>query len=137
MPVNPLEAKISADIEKKLRAKLAIPGTQPLPTTFTATLAKTAKDVDLSATERFVRKEALLLGKQFYRDATIQTSINDRLSNALKGVQLVSQSADLQKMIDENAKMLFAKRKALETAGFSPAEAFQLILAEVSAKKAK
>jgi len=137
MPVNPLETKISADIEKKLKAKLGIPDNQPLPTTFKTIVDKAAKDMDLAATERFVKKEALLLGKQFYRDTTIQEAMTNRLSNALKGVQLVSQSADLQKMIDENAKMLFAKKKALETAGFSQAEAFQLILAEVSAKKAK
>ena len=40
-------------------------------------------------------------------------------------------------MIDENAKMLFAKKTALETAGFTATEAFDLILAEVSAKKSK
>lgn len=137
MPVNPLETKISAEIEKKLRTKLGISATQPLPTAFKNIVNKTAKDMDLAATERFVKKEALLLGKEFYRDATIQNAINNRLSSALKGVQLVSQSTDLQKMIDENAKMLFAKKKALETAGFSAEESFKLILAEVSAKKAK
>ena len=134
---NPLETKISADLENKLKAKMGIPASTSLPPNFKAIVDKAAKELDTSATERIVKKEALLMGKQFYRDATIQNAINSRLSNALKGVQLVSQSADLQKMIDENAKMLFAKKKALETAGFLPAEAFQLILAEVSAKKAK
>jgi hypothetical protein len=91
----------------------------------------------MAATQRYVKKEALLLGKDFYRDKSIQTAMNSRLSSALKGVQLVSQSADLQKMIDENAKMLFSKKQALENAGFTSDQAFQLILAEVSAKKSK
>ena len=134
---TPLEAKISSDIEAKLKAKLGIPANQQLPPAFKTVVDKTAKEMDASATERFVKKEALLLGKQYYRDTSIQATLNSRLSNALKGVQMVSQSADLQKMIDENAKMLFAKMKALETAGFSSDQAFQLILAEVSAKKAK
>lgn len=134
---NPLETKISTSIEKKLKKKLGIPANKPLPVTFKTIVNKAAKETNLAATHRYVKKEALLLGKQFYRDASIQSAMNSRLSSALKGVQLVSQSADLQKMIDENAKMLFAKKQALENAGFASDQAFQLILAEVSAKKAR
>ena len=134
---NPLEAKISSDIEKKLKAKLGIPDAKPLPAAFKTVIDKVSKEVDISATERFVKKEALQVGKQYYREMSIKDAMSVRLSSALQGIQLVSQSADLQKMIDENAKMLFAKKTALETAGFSKDEAFQLILAEVSAKKAK
>jgi len=137
MPVNSLEKKIAADVEKKLRTRMGIPDSQPLPANLKAIVDKTAKDMELSASERFVKKEAMLLGKQYFREVTPQTAIASRLSNALKGVQMVSGSSDLQKMIEENAKMLFAKKTALETAGFTAAEAFQLILAEVSAKKSR
>jgi len=136
-PKNPLEIKISTDIEKKLKKKLGIAANRPLPATFKNVVNKAAKETNIAATQRYVQKEALLAGKEFYRDKSIQTAMNSRLSSALKGVQLVSQSADLQKMIDENAKMLFSKKQALENAGFSADQAFQLILAEVSAKKAK
>jgi hypothetical protein len=134
---NPLENKISGDIEKRLRVKLALPPNAPLPMQFKTIVDKAAKEVDSAATERFVKKEAVLLGKQFYRETSIQNAINTRLSSALKGVEMVSQSLDLKKMIEENARMLFAKKTALVGAGFSADQAFQLILAEVSAKKAK
>ena len=129
--------KIEKSLETKLRKKYNIPASKPLPANVKTMISKAAKETENTATLRFVKKEALTVGKEFYREQSIQTAMNARLSSALAGVQMVSTSVDLQKMIDENAKMLFAKKTALETAGFSTTEAFQLILAEVSAKKAK
>lgn len=130
----PLEQKIANDLETKLKSKLGLKPTDSLPVELKNVVSKAAKDVDMSATERFVQKEAIIAGKQFFQDQNINAILGGRLSNALKGVQLISQSADLKQMINENAKILFLKKQALETAGFSTAEAFQLILAEVSAK---
>jgi hypothetical protein len=137
MPANPLEKKISLGIENKLRTKLGIRRPQPLPPRLKTVVNSAAKDTYMAATQRYVRKEALSLAKQFYREPSVESALKGRLSSALKGVKLVSESADLQKMIDENAKMLFAKKQALENAGFSADQAFQLILTEVSAKKGK
>jgi hypothetical protein len=137
MPAQNLEIKIKAELEKNMRKKLNIPARQPLPQNVKNIINKAAKQSDSTATDRFVKKEAIRLSKDFYRDKTIQQTLDSRLKNALAGIKLVSDSADLQEMIDENAKMLFAKKTALENAGFSAEEAFQLILAEVSAKKSK
>ena len=132
-----LEKEIILEIEKNLKKKLKIPDSKPLPDTYKNIVNEAAKETATATTQRYIKKEALSMGKKFYRDTSIESTMNSRLSSALKGVQLVSGSADLQKMIDENAKMLFAKKEALEKAGFSTDEAFQLILAEVAAKKAK
>jgi hypothetical protein len=77
------------------------------------------------------------VGKEFFRDGDHAKAIGDRLQSALKGVQLVSKSGDLKEMLKENANMLFLKKKALVDAGFTETEAFQLIVAEVTAKKSK
>ena len=135
--INGLEKTISNNIEKKLKEKLHIPPNQPLPQSVNTILDKAAKDTSIVATERYINKEAVNIGKTFYRDSTIKDALNQRLSAALKGVELLSESVDLQNMIKENAKLLFIKKTALEEAGFTPDQAFQLILTEVSAKKSK
>ena len=137
MPERNLEKIIRNEVEKNMKKRLRIPQAQPLPQNVQNIIQKTAKQTDSAARERFVKKEAVRLGKAFFRDETIEATMNSRLKNALAGVKLVSESEDLQKMIEENAKMLFAKKQALENAGFSADEAFKLILAEVSAKKSK
>jgi len=134
---SPLEKKISISLEGDLKKRLGIAANKPLPTMYKTMVDDTAKEADVAATQRYVKQQALSLGKEFYRDVSVQTAMDSRLASALQGVQLVSQSADLQKMIEENAKMLFAKKKALEDAGFTADQAFALILAEVSAKKAR
>jgi hypothetical protein len=132
-----IDSQIRADIEKTIRKQLKIPRRQRTPSKLKAAINKAAKDVGTQLMQQYISKQALVSGKAILREADYKGLINQRLVSALEGVKLVSQSTDLQKILEENAKMLYAKRKALETAGFSNDEAFQLVLAEVSAKKAK
>ena len=136
-PQPDLKSAIVNKVEGDIRAKLNIPASSPLPTNIRAMIEKTASDADSALTEKYVRREALLAGKRFFRDEKVEDTIKTRLATALQGVQLVSASSDLQKMIDENARMLFMKKQALRNAGFTDDEAFKLILAEVTAKKSK
>jgi len=128
--VSSIKAKLEEDLKKRLKAPSLSPEISKI-------IDDTATTVAATLTKQNVTKKALQVGKELFRDGDHAKAIGDRLSSALKGVQLVSQSADLKKMLEENAKMLFAKKKALVDAGFADTEAFQLILAEVTAKKAK
>ena len=128
---------LSATVESGLRKRLKIKPADQLPTALKSIISKTATDVEKVITERYVKKEALRAGRTLMKDASITQAVDSRLKNALKGVQMVSQSTDLQKMIDENAKMLFQKYTALVNVTFTTDQAFQLILAEVTAKKSR
>jgi hypothetical protein len=132
-----LNKEISKNVVTTLKKKLGLPESKSLPTEYEEIVQAAIKEVEHSATSRFVRQQAISAAKQFYRDSEPKAAIETRLSAALDGVTLVGRSDELKQMIKENANMLFAKKKALEDAGFSSEQAFQLILAEVSAKKAK
>ncbi len=128
--VSSIKTKLEEDLKKRLNVTSLSPE-------ISKTIDETATTVAGTLTKQNMTKKALQVGKELFRDGDHAKAIGDRLSSALKGVQLVSQSADLKKMLEENAKMLFAKKKALVDAGFTETEAFQLIVAEVTAKKSK
>jgi hypothetical protein len=128
--VSSIKTKLEEDLKKRLNVT-------SLPPKISRAIDETATTVAGTLTKQNMTKKAVQVGKELFRDVDHAKAIGDRLSSALKGVQMVSQSADLKKMLEENAKMLFAKKKALVDAGFTDTEAFQLILAEVTAKKSK
>jgi hypothetical protein len=128
--VSSIKIKLEEDLKKRLNVTSLSPEMSKI-------IDDTATTVAGTLTKQNVTKKAIQVGKELFRDVDHAKAIGDRLSSALKGVQLVSQSADLKKMLEENAKMLFAKKKALVDAGFTETEAFQLIVAEVTAKKSK
>jgi hypothetical protein len=137
--VSSIKIKLEEDLKKRLKAPSLSPEMSKIVDSpeMSKIIDETATTVAGTLTKQYVTKKALQVGKELFRDGDHAKAIGDRLSSALKGVQLVSQSADLKKMLEENAKMLFAKKKALVDAGFADTEAFQLILAEVTAKKSK
>jgi hypothetical protein len=129
-PKTTIKTKLEEDVKKSLNISTLTPE-------ITKIINDTATEVAGSLTKQNIQKKAIQVGKGLFREGDPKKAITDRLSSALVGIKLVSQSPTLQEMLDENAKMLFAKKTALIKAGFTADEAFQLILAEVSAKKAK
>lgn len=129
-----IEHTIKAKLEDDLKAKL---GVTTLPQEVIRDIQNASKEASDVVTKQNINKKALKLGKEVFRDTDHKKLIGARINSALKGVEVVTQSSDLKKILDENAKMLFSKMTALQNAGFSDDQAFQLILAEVSAKKAK
>jgi hypothetical protein len=129
-PANMIEERLEADIKKRFK----IAG---LPSDIKEMVKEKSVEVGMALMQQDVTKRAVVYGKEIFREVDHSKAIDERLSSALKGVELISQSADLQKMLEENAKMLFNKKQALADAGFTDNEAFQLIMAEVSAKKSK
>lgn len=129
-PSNVIEGKIIRDYKKLLNITA-------IPSDIKEMIKDKSAEVGSALIQQDVIKRAQSYGKEMLREVDHSKAIDERLSSALKGVELVSQSADLQKMLEENAKMLFNKKQALANAGFTDNEAFQLIMAEVSAKKSK
>lgn len=127
---NTIKSKLEKDLKKKL-------GVTALPTDVKKIVDSASKQAGSVVTKQNINKHALRYGKEVFRETNHKKMIGERISSALKGVEVVTQSSDLQKILDENAKMLFSKMRALKSAGFTDDQSFQLIIAEVSAKKAK
>lgn len=133
---NDLQKEVKKELEKEYRGRLKIDASKPLPPEIQAAIDKKSVEVTAVIAEQFVGKSALAAGKAIVGPTVdAGAAITARLGTALAGVQLVSQSSDLDKILAENAKMLWKKYLALKTAGFDDTQSFQLILAEVSAKK--
>jgi len=125
---------IERQLTKDYTARLNITA---LPPEIQAGIVSAAAVAAARATRANLENEALKIAKQFFQPASVPQLIAGKLQQAKAGVQIVSGSADLATILDENAKMLAAKRAALEKNGFKPDEAFQLILAEIQGKAAR
>jgi hypothetical protein len=132
---SPLQKEVKKELEKEYRTKLKLAADKPLPKEIQGAIDKKSVEVTSVIAEQFVGKSAIATGKAMFRPDDPALAIGERLGSALAGVKVVSQSADLDKILAENAKMLKKKYEALKTAGFTEDQSFQLILAEVSAKK--
>jgi hypothetical protein len=59
---------------------------------------------------------------------------DSRVDVARKGLDHISASSDVQKIMKKRAGLLADKKKALETAGFSSQEAMDILLADIAAR---
>ncbi|MFX0141344.1 MAG: hypothetical protein ACFFDN_47340 [Candidatus Hodarchaeota archaeon] len=132
-----IQNKIKTNLEKDLRSRLGLTSRQAIPLEYQTIIDAKSKEASSKTVEQYIGKQAILAGKSLLAVKDYRAAVNERLGSALEGVQTVTLNPQLQEILNENAKMLFAKKTALVTAGFSDEEAFRLLVAEVSAKKAK
>jgi len=133
-----INGEIDKKLEKDVRKVLKIPVSKPIPPEIKKIITKESNLSWKKWMERFIGKRADKYGKSIYsEEIDFEANILGVLQKSHKAMDFLSTATELTKILKENAEMLFKKRKALETAGFSPDEAFQLILAEVQAKKSK
>ena len=58
----------------------------------------------------------------------------DKMSAAREGIDLIGNSQDVAVILRRRAELLWAKKQALETAGFDTESAMRIILAELGAR---
>jgi hypothetical protein len=129
-----LENRIKQQLEQDYRQKL---GVAVLPQEVQSGIDVAARLGAQRATQRNLEVEASKIGRSFYQPTSINQLIASKLTQAKDGVKLVSQSVDLNEILVENAKMLRKKWQALVDAGFTEAQSFELIKAEVEGKAAR
>ena len=132
-----VKAAMVRNLEKDVKKRLKIPRGQQLSPDIRKVIKETVDEATTTAAKSYISKAALVEAKGAFRVEDYTAAVRTRLGTALEGVLTVSESEDLQKILDENAKMLYAKMTALVSAGFTADQAFQLIVAEVSAKRGK
>lgn len=128
---------ISEQMQKSALAKIRLPAGRPLPAAVVTDLDKKAKSIADRIWDTELSKEGLREARTAFQAVNVPAAVTARMKDALSGLKSVSQSADLQNILAENAKMLKAKYDALVAAGFPAAEAFELLKVELAARKSK
>src|SRR5262245_32121197 len=108
--VNPL----SAQMTRLTLAKLKL---QQLPPNVALEVNKKASDIADRLWDVELSKEGLREGRNILQQVSVPAAVKAHLADALTGLQTVSQSQDLAKILTENANMLRAKYNALVAAG--------------------
>lgn len=129
-----LEDRIKSALEADYKKRLGI---STLPSDVKKGIASAAKSAAQRATRSNLEVEALKIAKGWFQPTSVADLIRSKLGQAKAGVSVVGQSADLDEILKENAKMMRKKYQALVDAGFTPDQSFQLILAEVQGKAAR
>jgi hypothetical protein len=130
--VRSVEQSIKGSVTKQMSERLGVPANQ-LPAEVqtmigTASAAAAAKAIELGVV-RDVEEAAAGVSR-----GNLLSRFDARVDLARKGLDHISASSDVDRIMKQRANMLAAKKKALENAGFSPQEAMDIILADIAAR---
>lgn len=125
-----LTNRIRADVVKSVRKRLGLAANAPLPPSVAAVIDDTVRNASRQAIELGVTKDAEQAASETSRRVVFDGFV-DKVSAAREGIEIIQNSEDVQVILRRRAELLWAKRRALETAGFSSAEAMSILLAEL------
>jgi hypothetical protein len=131
--VPSLSDRIRQDLEKKVRERLGLSAKEPLPPDVGMLVTNTSQTAASKAIELGVTSDAEALARDAARGVLFE-SFGEKVSAARTGIDFIAGSNDVSAILTRRAQLLWAKRKALETAGFSNAEAMQILLADIGAR---
>jgi hypothetical protein len=125
-----LTSRIREGVTRSVRKRLGLGANAPLPASLTAVIDQTVRDASRKAIELGVTKDA----EQAAGDASRRVVLDgfvDKVSAAREGIEIIQRSEDVQLILRKRAELLWAKKRALETAGFSAEDAMRILLAEL------
>ncbi len=125
-----LTNKIKVGLEKKMRQRLGIQDNQPLPQDVVSFIDKTSQSVASNAVELGVTRDSEVLAREASRTAIFE-GFKEKVGTALEGMDIIALSPEVKQILNRRAELLWAKRKALEGAGFSIEEAMKILLADI------
>ena len=115
-----------------MRKRLGIAAGAPMPNELKQLISK---EVAASATvlQTKVAAEVQSTFGELAQARTVERfKSNAALANA--GITAIAATSDVDQILKKRAELLFKKRSALQTAGFSLEEAMQIVLADIAAK---
>ena len=133
LQVPKLQERIRQEVEKRMRTRLGLSPAQPLPSEVSTLIKNTADSAARKAVEMAVVRDAEATAKETARGVMFE-SFGDKVSAARKGIDFIAQSGDVSGILKRRAELLFAKRKALQDAGFSTEEAMNILLTDIAAR---
>ncbi len=128
--VPALTDRLRAEVGQSVRKRLGLAAGAPIPPSVQSIIDTAVLTASRQAIELGVTKDA----EQAANDTSVQVVFDgfaEKVSVARQGIDLIQGSQDVQAILQRRAELLWAKRRALEAAGFSSTEAMQIILAEL------
>jgi hypothetical protein len=129
--VRPVENAIKRDVESAVRKQLKISGTLPADVkdiVATASEAAASRSVEL-AVARAAEEAARDVGR-----ANIKTRFDDKIAIAADSLKHISQSNEVDEVLQRRSELLAKKRASLVGVGFSEEQAMQILLADIAAR---
>lgn len=128
-----LTEKIREEVTRNLKQRLGLSDGEAIPTQLRPLIEKAAAEAAGNMVQLGVQADAEAAAKDIARPVMFDGFI-DKMSAARQGMELIGASEDVRAILRRRAELLWAKRQALETAGFDTASAMQIILAELGAR---
>ncbi|GLI26421.1 hypothetical protein ARHIZOSPH14_06630 [Agromyces rhizosphaerae] len=131
LEVPAVEERIRKRVEGAVRSQLGLSG--PSPADLKMAVEQASKAAAQSAVEITVAKLADDAARESGR-AGVLDRFKDKLQFAADGMKVIDDSDQVSDVLKKRANLMAKKRAALEEAGFSPDEAFQILLADINAR---
>lgn len=128
-----VEQQIRRSVEKSMKTSLGLKGNQKLPPDVAALINSTSVAAASKAVELQVAKDAEDAAREFQR-GDVLSRFTDKAKLAEQGLVHISNSSEVDQILNKRAEMLAAKKAALETAGFTSSEAMSILLADIAAR---
>lgn len=133
-----IEHQVVTQVTDEIKRSLAI---DEVPPDVEQMIGAAAREAAGSVTKQTIQQLAFKATRKVVGAGTGATRVSDGRERAVKDLSTLatlaksmSESAAMQTLLQQNARMLADKMKALIDAGFTNQQAFRLILAEVTAK---
>jgi hypothetical protein len=132
-PGSKVEKDIRKSVEKSMKERLGLTGNQKIPADVTALINSASAAAASKALELQVMTEAESAAKDF-ATGDVLSRFTDKAKLAEQGLVHISSSNEVAQILKKRAELLAAKKKALETAGFTASEAMSIVLADIAAR---
>lgn len=125
--------QLQTDVEARLRKRLGIKPTDPTPPELKQLVTQeiTASATPLLKSGVTSEVQGKLAG---LAQARTLERFKENLGFARTGITTIAAAADVDEILKKRAELLFKKKKALETAGFTSDQAMQIVLGDIAAK---
>jgi hypothetical protein len=131
--VPAVEKSIQQAVTTRMRQRLGIAANKPLPAEVDALIAAAASTAAQTALDLSLTRDVNDASSDVARGGVLDR-FDLKADLAGKALDHISTSGDVKNILKRRAEMLAAKKQALQTAGFSPQEAMDILLADIAAR---
>jgi hypothetical protein len=128
-----VEQDIRKSVEKSMKKRLGLTGNKKLPADVAALITSASATAAAKAIEMEVFRGAEEAARGFTASDAI-SKFNVKAKIAEQSLTAIAGSNDVGSILKKRSDMLAAKKKALETAGFTSGEAMQILLGDIAAR---
>jgi hypothetical protein len=125
---------METEVTKRVRRRYAIPRNQAIPAELKTAIQKEVnKAVSPDTVKKRLAVETISVVKE-RAEASMLANFDNTVVKAKDAISHIGGSSEVDDILKERSEMMFKKKQALVTAGFSDTEAMEIILADIAAR---